>query len=218
MTTAIVEDHLILREVFREVCTHVLGHTIVAEAGGGKEAVEAIRRTTPELILLDIVLPDFDGFEVLRRMKRRSEPRPRVLLLSGYLDPYTVYRVANAEVDGFVDKCASPVQTLAEAIRAIASNGTYFSESFRQMQARMNEDPKSFDKVLTRRELVILQLVGKLLPDEAVARRLNITPRTAETHRQAIMNKLGMHSRPELIRYAQRNGFMRGTRALAAAP
>jgi two-component system response regulator NreC len=202
----IVEDHVMFREVLRKVCAGELQHEVVGEAGDVREAVKLALTTSPDLVLLDLHLPNLDGFGVLEAL-RQTAPEIRILLLSSHCDEYTVFRADHAHVQGFVDKNTNTVAILKEAITAVAKGQVYFSETFKRMKATRHKDPRSFDKLLTTRECSVLPLLGEPLSDVEIANRLNISIGTAEKHRFNIRRKLGLHSDAELARYAREHGF-----------
>jgi two-component system response regulator NreC len=202
----IVEDHVMFREVLRKVCAVDLLHEVVGEAGDGRSAVGLALTTTPDLVLLDLHLPNLDGFGVLDAL-RRLAPEIRILLLSSHCDEYTVFRAAEARVQGFVDKNTNSVAVLKDAITAVSKGRVYFSETFKRMKAARHKDPRSFDKLLTKRERSILPLLGELLDDAEIASRLGVSIGTAEKHRFNIRRKLGLQSSAELARYAREHGF-----------
>ena len=209
MRILIVEDHLMFREVLRKVCAGELQHEIVGEAGDGKTAVGLALTTAPDLVLLDLHLPNLDGFGVLDAV-RRVAPELRVLLLSSHCDAYTVFRAEKANVQGFVDKNTNTVGVLKEAINAVSKGGVYFSETFKTMKAQRHKDPRSFDKLLTPRERAVLPLLGEPLDDVEIASRLGVSIGTAEKHRFNIRRKLGLDTAAELARYAREHGFTLG--------
>jgi DNA-binding NarL/FixJ family response regulator len=209
MRIAIVEDHLMTRDFVKKVCLLENDVHVVAEAPNGCKAVEQIVRTKPDLVVLDIELPDVDGFEVLTRI-RQFGIRPQVLVLSCHGTPYIVYRVEKAGVQGFIDKCEQTAESLRFAIRAIRSNQTFFAKSFLEARMRRHLDPLAFDKLLTDQQLLVLSLVARLDTDRGIATCLAIAERTVEAHRTAIMRKLDIHSRTELIRYANDIGLTMG--------
>lgn len=195
------------REVLRKVCIDDLHHEVVGEAGDGRTAVGLALTTCPHLVLLDLHLPNLDGFGVVDAV-RRIAPEIQVLLLSSHCDEYTVFRAERARVQGFVDKNTNTVATLKEAIGAVCSGRAYFSEAFKRLKASRHRDPRSFDKVLTEREKSLLPFLGEPLDDHEIARRLGFTAATAEKHRFNIRRKLGLQSDAELARYAREHGFM----------
>jgi DNA-binding NarL/FixJ family response regulator len=202
----IVEDHVMFREVLRKVCTVDLQHEVVGEASDGRSAVGLALTTKPELVLLDLHLPNLDGFGVLGAL-RQLAPEIRILLLSSHCDPYTVYRASQAKVHGFVDKNTNTVAVLKEAIAMVGRGRVYFSETFKRVKAARHKDPRSFDKLLTPRECAVLPLLGEPLDDVEIAQRLGVSIGTAEKHRFNIRRKLGLQSAAELARYAREHGF-----------
>ena len=194
------------REVLRKVCTRELKHEVVAEAGDGRQAVELVLQTAPDLVLLDLQLPNLDGFGVVEAL-RHAAPRVRILVLSSHCDDYTVFRAERARVQGFVDKNTSAVAALKQAITAAGEGSVYFSEAFKRIKAARHRDPFSFDKLLTDRERAVLALIGEPLTDREIAGRLRISKQTVEKHRFNILGKLGFETTAELVRYAQDHGF-----------
>src|ERR1700722_1072595 len=118
MRIVIVEDHYLTRDLLHLLCKQDLDREVVGEAGDGREAVEVIVRCKPDLVLLDLRLPEFGGFWVVDTI-RRMGCRPRILALSSFCDDYTVYWIEQMQLDGFVDKMASLVSDLQEAIAKV---------------------------------------------------------------------------------------------------
>jgi len=208
MKIAIVEDERLFRDVLRKACTSELGHEVVGEAGTGREALQVLPASLPDLLILDIHLPDMDGLEVLRTL-RRKRALLRTLVVSAYFDEYTLCRVERAAVQGFIDKSTNTVAELSLAISAIDAGSTYFPRPFTEARRAHSRDPFAFDKVLTDREQTILSLVGEPLSDAEIAAQLKLSPETVEKHRFNIMRKLGLHSRAESARFARRCGLTR---------
>jgi DNA-binding NarL/FixJ family response regulator len=208
MKIAIVEDERLFRDVLRKACTTELGHEVVGEAGTGREALQVLPAALSDLLILDIHLPDMDGLEVLRTL-RRKRALLRTLVVSAYFDEYTLCRVERAAVQGFIDKSTNTVAELSLAISAIEAGSTYFPRPFTEARRAHSRDPYAFDKVLTDREQTILSLVGEPLSDAEIAAQLKLSPETVEKHRFNIMRKLGLHSRAESARFARRCGLTR---------
>jgi DNA-binding NarL/FixJ family response regulator len=204
--TVIVEDHLIVRDILKKICSTELGFNVVAEASDGREAVSEILRTRPDLVLLDLELLGADGFTVIE-LVRKAGLMPRILVFSSYLDDYTVYRIEKAMVHGFLDKNLNNIASVAAAIRAVSRGEARFSESFKKSKAARHADPNSFDKLLSEREIGVLRMIGDSLSDQEIGERLNIADRTAQKHRFNIQKKLGLKSSRALVHYAQEHGF-----------
>jgi DNA-binding NarL/FixJ family response regulator len=208
MRIAIVEDERLFRDVLRKACVADLGHEVVGEAGTGREALLVVPETHPDLLVLDIHLPDMDGFEVLRSV-RRKRALLKTLVISSYFDDYLLCRIERADVQGFIDKSTNTVSELSLAIAAIERGSTYFPMAFMEACRAHSRNPVAFDKVLTDREQTILSLVGEPLSDAEIAAQLRVSPETVEKHRFNIMRKLGLRSRAESARFARRCGLTR---------
>jgi len=205
---AIIEDERLLRDVLRRTCARDLGHEVVCEAGTGSEALAAVPEAIPDLLVLDIHLPDMDGLEVLRQL-RRTRALLKALLISSYFDEFLLLRIDQAAVQGFIDKSTNTAAELGLAIRAIERGSTYFPGAFREAKRAHNRNPFAFDKILTDREQTVLSLVGEPLSDAEIAAQLELSPETIEKHRFNIMRKLGLRSRAESARFARRCGLTR---------
>ena len=195
-----------VREVLRKICVDDLRHDVVGEAEDGRRAVALVAETGPDLVLLDLHLPNLDGFGVVEAI-RKTQPNVRVLVLSSHCDSYTVFRAERARVQGFVDKNTNTVAALKTAIAAVAAGRVSFSEAFHRIKAERLKDPHSFDKLLTERERTLLSMIGQPLNDDEIAAQLAISQETVEKHRANLRRKLGMGSTAELVRYAHEHGF-----------
>lgn len=207
MRIVIVEDHLMFREVLRKVCVEDLKHVVVAEAADGAKAVDLVTKHSPDLVLLDLHLPNLDGFSIIEALRKTAARDLHILVLSSHCDEYTVFRAERLRVQGFVDKNTNTVATLKAAITAVADGQAWFSEAFLRVKKARLRDPQSFDKLLTERERIVLALIGEPMTDIEIAERLTIASETVEKHRFNILRKLGLESTAELARYAREHGF-----------
>ena len=194
------------REVLRKVCTKELRHEVVGEAADGQTAVQLVLKTNPDLVLLDLQLPNLDGFGVVAALQQVA-PGLRILVLSSHCDDYTVFRIERAHLHGFVDKNTNSVAVLKSAITAVGEGGTFFSEGFQRIKTARHGDPHSFDKLLTERERSVLVLIGQPLHDREIAARLGLSEETVAKHRFNILHNLGLSGTAQLVRYAQDHGF-----------
>jgi two-component system response regulator NreC len=194
------------REVIRKACGAEFGHKVVGATDSGVEAIKMIRKLKPEAVVLDLSLPDVDGFTVIDRVLAVS-PDVRILVLSSLCDDYTLFRVERAGVHGFIDKNTNTVEALRNALAAIGQGQIYFSAAFQEARLARRADPQSFTKILSERERAILSLIGQGLSDEEIAERLSVSGRTVQSHRSNILRKLGLKNTPKLIAFAIEHGF-----------
>lgn len=194
------------RDVIRKICVSQFGHMVVGETDSGLRAVELILNEKPDVVILDLSLPDMDGFNVVDRVFS-AMPALRFLVLSSHCDDYTLFRVEKSGVHGFIDKNSNTVETLQEALTAIADGRIYFSAAFQAAKLARRTDPRSFTKVLSEWERAILSLIGQGLSDEEIGERLNLSHRTVQTHRSNILRKLDVKGTPKLIAFAIEHGF-----------
>jgi two-component system, NarL family, nitrate/nitrite response regulator NarL len=195
-----------MREVLRRACAAEFGHEVVGEASSGRQAVETVLRTAPDLLLLDLQLPEMSGLDALEQL-RQHPCQFKTLILSSCCDDYTVFRVEQERVNGFVLKNTSTVSILGEALDAISRGRRYFSEAFQIKSSERRANPTAFDKLLTDRERLILIMLSRSPADRIVASQLNISAETVEKHRFNILRKLGLRSTAELVRFAHAHGF-----------
>jgi DNA-binding NarL/FixJ family response regulator len=208
MKVLVVEDQTMVRELLVLACANAMPAATVDSAGTARAAETTCRRHPPDLIILDLVLPDGDGLDLLPRLFAAA-PAARVIALSSHIDEFTLHRALSSRVHAILDKNEQPVKILQEAIEAVLNGTQYLSSAVRQLRASVRADPAAFDKILSDREQEVLRLVGEGMTNEQVARRLEISVSTAKHHRLNIMAKLEMHSTPQLIRYAIEKGFTR---------
>jgi two-component system response regulator NreC len=206
MKIAIVEDHRMFRAFLRHLAEEASVHEVVGEAADGAAGILLVDETKPEMLLLDLNLPDRDGFEVAEHTLR-NHPGTKVLVLSSHCDDYTVTRILTSGVHGFVDKNDQPPETVALAIEAVAKGCLFFTEAVTRVRKRLGEDPKAFNKVLSPRELELLCLIGVGMTDGEVAKATRLSTGTVQWHRKKILTKLKLHTTRELMRYAMERGI-----------
>jgi two-component system response regulator NreC len=205
---AIIEDHQLIRDMLAAACQELTGVSRVSVAEDGKAGVALCARLAPEIVLLDLVLPDGDGLKFLPELLRAS-PQSKVIALTSFTDEFTVHQALRSDVQGFIDKGHQPLSRLREAIESVAAGKRYFSPAVQTLKAALRSDPNSFDKLLSDREQSLLCLFGEGLTNEAIAAQVGLTPGTVKIHRRNIHRKLGIHSAPELMNYALKKGFTR---------
>ena len=207
----IADDHAILREGVRALLALTDDIEVAGEAKDGREAVDLAARLDPDVVLMDIAMPGLGGLEAALEMKKLGL-RARVLVLSQYEDREYVRRLLKAGVAGYVLK-KSAGSELANAVRAAHRGGLVLDPEV--ARAAMEESgpraPAESDpyETLTDREKQVLKLVAEGLSNKEVADQLGISVKTAMTHREHVMLKLGLHNRTELVRFALKKGVIR---------
>jgi DNA-binding NarL/FixJ family response regulator len=210
MTTILIEDHALVRDLFRAIIASNCLYEIVGEAASLHEALSLVGEIRAELIVLDLGLPDGDGLQIAEYIRSNWPIQPQIVVMTARIDARTIYRVEQAGIDGFIDKCSLRVEALREGLLQMEKGRNFFSNAFQEIRRLRRSDPLAFDKILSNQEQRVLSMVGALYSDSEIAIALNIAVRTAETHRFTIMKKLDLHGRNELLRYARDNGFSWG--------
>jgi|SRR5262245_46276201 len=203
----IADDHELVRQGMRAIFQSEARWVVCGEATTGRQALTMATELNPDLVVLDVALPEMNGIEVTRQIRRHS-PVP-VLIVTMHDSDEVVQDSMNAGANGLVLK-AEAGRTLADAVRSILSHGEFISERVSRVSGRdasegeLPSGPRK-PQLLTARERQVLQLLAEGQANKEVATALGITTKTAETHRARIMAKLELHSMSELVRYAIRN-------------
>jgi two-component system response regulator NreC len=198
----IVDDHAVVRSGIRLLLEQEPDIEPVGEAGTGREAVFEARSLKPDVVLMDVVMPDQTGLEVLPTLLH-ERPELKVMLLSMQDDPRYVREAFEAGASGYVLKEAADAEVVA-AIREVARGGRYVHPELgaRLVAAESAERKRAEEDPLSEREREVLRLLALGHTNQEIAKQLFISVRTAETHRAHIMQKLRLGSRAELVRYA----------------
>jgi len=213
ITVVIADDHAIVREGVRALLTLSDDIEVVGEAANGIEAIEAARALSPDVILMDIAMPGLGGLEATLEI-RKENPAARILVLTQYEDREYIRRFLKAGVSGYVLKKAAGAD-LTSAIRAVHRGGLVLDpevarEAMRDQTASdANGGTADPYETLTDREKQVLKLVAEGRSNKEVAELLDISVKTAMSHREHIMQKLDLHSRTELIKFALQKGVIR---------
>jgi two-component system, NarL family, response regulator NreC len=204
----LVDDHRVVRAGLRMLLEAEDGLEVVDEAGDVRDAVFKTRRHTPDLIVLDVMLPDGDGVEAIGKLQSEA-PRAKVLILSMEDSPHHVRRAFGNGANGYVLKDAAEDE-LVTAIREVAAGGRYLHPALgaRMVEADLQEQARAAADPLSDREREVLTLLAQGHTNQEIAAQLYISVRTAETHRAHIMQKLGFSTRSELVRYAIDQGML----------
>ena len=199
---ALVDDHSLVRDGIKALLAVMAPLEVVGEAENGADAIEMVGRCKPDLLLVDISLKDMNGLE-LTRVLRSQYPSLKVLMLSMYDNYEYVSESVRSGASGYVLKNA-PSREIIAAIEAITSGGTFYSAEIAQ---RLIAD-KNTDNELTPRESQVLSKMAQGLNNKEMARELDISVRTVETHRLSIRRKLNIDKPAALVKYAIDHGLI----------
>lgn len=210
----VVEDQTILRDLICRLLESYPEIEIIDALGDGQEALETIEAKEPDLLVLDIMLPNLNGVELVRGLKR-MERKPAVLVFSAFPSKSMVRKLLEAGIEGFVEKDAS-LSELEIAIEKIVAGQTYFGLRIVDIMRELMVNPGQSDALdeLTPRERQILQLIAESCTSKEVAQKLGISVKTADTHRANLMKKLGVHDVAGLTRQAMAFGIIDNPTAL----
>ena len=203
----IADDHEVVRQGVRAVLEAEPEWIVCAEASSGREAVAKAIELRPEMVVLDVSMPELNGLEATRQI--RAAVPTKILILTVHDSEQVVTEILEAGADGYVLK-SDAGRKLLEAIRALLHNQTFFTERVRAVATRPPRRRRGVAVTrdaarLTARQREVLQLVTEGRSNKEISTMLGVTTKTAETHRSQIMAKLNLHSMSELVRYAIRN-------------
>jgi len=215
MTTRLllVDDHAVVRSGLKMLLEDEKDMDIVGEADNAKAALQNALLLKPDVILMDIGLPDMSGIEATREIKKRL-PDVAIVALTIHEDEEYFFKMLDAGASGYVPKRAAPDELLT-AIRAVANGQVYLYPSLAKLLVRdyLNGDRPNGERIssseLTEREQEVLTYLAEGANNEEIAIALVISPKTVARHRENIMRKLNLHSRSELVRYAIRKGIIK---------
>jgi DNA-binding NarL/FixJ family response regulator len=204
----IVDDHAVVRSGLRLLLQAEDDIDPVGEAGSGRDAVFEARSLKPDVILMDVVMPDGNGLDVVPTLVH-ERPETKILMLSMQDDPQYVRQAFAAGASGYVLKEAADTEVVA-AVREVARGGRYVHPELgaRLIAAETDERRRAEEDPLSDREREVLRLLALGHTNQEIAKQLYISVRTAETHRAHIMQKLRLSSRAELVRYALAQGLL----------
>jgi two-component system response regulator NreC len=220
----LVDDHDVVRTGLRSFLSGQADVQIVGEARNGEEALLRAEEMKPDLVIMDITMPGMDGLEATRKLKVR-QPECLVLALTVHEDKQYFMEMLAAGASGYITKQAAADDLMA-AIRAVAAGQVYLQpalarwlledyqrlakqeEAHAQTHPAENGEPAVGLDILSQREREVLELVGQGLNNQYIGKQLGLSPKTIARHRERIMNKLNMHSRTELVKFAIRTGLI----------
>jgi DNA-binding NarL/FixJ family response regulator len=206
----LVEDHALVRSGIRRLLEDMLGIEVVGEAADGREALELVETMQPDVVLMDITMPGLNGLGALGQMVR-SNPGVKIVMLSMHDNEEYVAHALRAGAAGYLLKDAAPGE-LELCVRAVARGGSYLSpEVSRHIVSdfvRHGGAERSPLERLTPRQVEILQLIAEGNSNREIARILEVSVKTVETHRGQLMQRLDLHDAAGIVRYAVRTGLV----------
>jgi len=206
----LADDHGLVRAGFRSLLEKIPSVEVVAEARDGREALALLKKHRPDVVLMDIAMPSLNGLEAVARMSKDFS-NTRVIILSMHTNEEYVVQALRAGASGYMIKDAA-VAELGVAIDAVTSGGTYLSPRISKTVIqtyleRVGDKGASLER-LTARQREIVQLIAEGNSTKEIAFLLSVSVKTVETHRRQLMEKLGIHDVPGLVRYAIRTGLV----------
>ena len=213
-TILIVDDHPLVREGLKSILKPATEYEVVGQAGRAREALHLVKSLKPNLVLLDLSLPDKNGLEICREIRNIS-PSTRIMIVSMHSKVDYIVKAFQAGATGYMTK-ESATERLLKGVELVL-NGEYFMDGavshtvVKELMQTPEKEMKITDagyETLTSREQEIMVLLAEGYSAKEAAAKLFISPKTVENHRTNIMNKLGLHSTLELLRYAVRLGLV----------
>jgi DNA-binding NarL/FixJ family response regulator len=203
--TLIVEDQQMFRSFLEKWLCGLPEFTLVGSARTGEEALELVSHKQPDIVLLDLQLPNMDGLHFIRAA-RQIRPLLRTLVLTSLVDSLALTRVREAGVEGYLEKDA-PLDLLGTALTTVARGESYYSARFRENLSREGSRAEAVGKILSRREQEVLAHVLQGRTSREISDLIALSPRTIEFHRANIMSKLGASNLAELVANARQRGL-----------
>jgi len=210
----IADDHIVLRSGLRRLLNEQPDIEVIGEANDGNEAITRTEELTPDVLLLDITMPNLGGIDVIRIVKARM-PKVAILVLTMHEDEGYFIEALKAGASGYVPKKAADTELIA-AIRAVNRGEVFIYSSFaktmvtRMLHGKSSYQEEAIDRYerLSRREQEVLKAVAQGYTNQQVANQLYLSVKTVETYKARIMEKLNLHSRAELVRFALQRGLL----------
>lgn len=206
----LADDHALVRAGLRALLDKTSDIQVIAESGNGPETLEFVEKYKPDLVLLDITMPQLSGLEVLEKLHRNS-PAVRVIILTIHDDPAYAVGALRAGADGYLPKKAAGDE-MVKAIRVVMNGESYLSpeisrEALADYKAAVDDGGRLEE--LTPRQLDVLRMIAEGYSTKEIARGLNISAKTVETHRALLMQRLNIHDVAGLVRYAIKTGLVK---------
>lgn len=202
----LADDHTIVRQGLKLILSSQPDLEVIGEAANGREAIDLAARTKPDIVLMDVAMPELNGIEATRRMVEANS-RIKVLVLSMHKEPVYVREILRAGARGYILKDAIDTE-LINAVRSVAKGDGYISPAVSgALLSDYRKDVSDPVDLLSNREREVLQLIAEGKTNKEIAGKLNLSVYTVDSHRGKIMEKLNLHSTGELVRFALKHGL-----------
>jgi len=205
ITIVLADDHAIIRQGLTPLFEAEEGMQLVAEAGNGQEAWTLIESLRPDVAILDVSMPKMTGIEVTRRVVDTGV-RTRVILLTMHEDPSAVLEAREAGASGYVLKDNS-FEELVQAVKIVMAGGSFVTPSVQEKLRKLQAEGRPAT-LLSKREREVIKLIAEGRSSKEIARLMDISPRTVDTYRKRLMEKLDLHTLADVVRYAVRTGMI----------
>jgi two-component system, NarL family, response regulator NreC len=203
----LADDHTIVRQGLKLIISSHADLQVIGEAANGREVLELAEKLKPDVILMDVAMPELNGIEATRRLREVS-PRTKVLVLSMHKEAVYVREILKAGARGYILKDAIDTE-LISAIQSVARGDGYISPAISgTLLSDYRQNITNPLDLLSSREREVLQLIAEGRTNKEVATRLNLSVYTVDSHRGKIMEKLNLHSTGELVRFAMKQGLV----------
>ena len=212
ISVLIVDDHQMMRDALVTILERHKDIKIVGQASDGREGAEIAEKLKPDVVTLDVAMPNLNGLDAARHIRRKSAST-RIIMLTAYEEDLYIQHALEAGVDGYVSK-NSAAETLAKAVREVAKGEKAYSPNVKRRIPQYEKSDggrkllRRKSDTLTAREIEVLQLIAEGNANKQTADKLGISIKTVEKHRQAVMNKLHIHDTAGLTRYAISAGMV----------
>ncbi|MBQ2076072.1 MAG: response regulator transcription factor [Bacteroidales bacterium] len=207
MKIAIVDDHPLFLMGTRMAMMPFYDLNLIRTFSSGKEFLESLPSFMPDVVLLDIIMPEMNGLQVTERLRAEYQ-NIKILILSAETDEETILKAVDIGVNGFISKASQP-NDIYNAIETIADGADYFGRDIAQILNEVAAGKKMQDDVFSPRELEIIRYCADGLMSKEIAEKLSISARTVEGHKLSIFRKMGISNTAELIKYSVKHGIVR---------
>ena len=201
----IIEDQLLFRQLTMEILSGDKRFEVVGDAGDGTEGLALCLARSPQVAIVDLQIPGLSGLALCERL-RRERPSTQILVVTSFNDAFTLARLWELGVAGYVEK-EQPLEILKEALVKVSQGSSYYTRAVGKTHRELQRDSIAFTKILSKREQEVLGFVTIGWTSRRIAEHLTLSVRTVESHREAIMKKLGIHHVAGLVRYAGKYGI-----------